>query len=204
MFRAMLLIAAAVYMHVFPAAAYSVEAMVDKVVIANNPADIRISFEIKNAFTEEIEEGIKSGIPTTFTFFVELYRKRGLWFDEQLKSITFRHTIKYDTLKEEYEIMMDEKPQSGADLSKDAPAGASKSAPMPMRVKEALQAKKIMASGDNIIVKPVSALQKGEQYQIRVKATLDAVDLPFPLNYMLFFVSFWNYETSWYEKEFTP
>jgi len=168
----------------------SMEPAVDKVVIINNPDNVQVSFEIKNAFTKEIEEGIKSGIPTTFTFFVEIYRKQGLWFDETLADMTFRHTVKYDTLKEEYEIMLEEKPL-GTDL---------KSAPI--RVKEVLQAKKIMAGADNIIVKPSSALKKGEGYKLRIKATLDPVNLPFPLNYMLFFVSFWNYETSWYEKEF--
>ncbi|MBI5328168.1 MAG: DUF4390 domain-containing protein [Deltaproteobacteria bacterium] len=172
--------------------AYSKEAAVDKVAVASAPDNISISFEIKNAFTKEIEEGIKSGIPTSFTFFVELYRKRDIWFNEKVNSITFRHTIKYDTLKQEYEIVMGEKPQLEAD---------SKSARI-IRVKEIEQAKKIMANGDSIVVK--SALKKGESYQIRIKATLDPVNLPFPLNYMLFFVSFWDYETSWYEKEFVP
>lgn len=163
---------------------------VDKVVIINNPDATRVSFEIKNAFTKDIEEGIKSGIPTTFTFFVELYRKRGLWFDETLANMTFKHTVKYDTLKEEYEIVLEEKPLE-TDLK-----------PVPIRVKGLEQAKKIMAGGDNIAVKP--ALKKGEEYQLRIKAALDPVSLPFPLDYMLFFVSFWSYETGWYEKEFTP
>ena len=164
----------------------SMNPAVDKVAIINNSDSVKVSFEIKNAFTKEIEEGIKSGIPTTFTFFIELYRKQGLWFDETLAGMTFRHTVKYDTLKEEYEIVQGEKPKNT------------------MRIKEIEQAKKIMAGGDNIIVKPASALKKGEGYQIRIKATLDPVNLPFPLNYMLFFVSFWNYETGWYEKEFVP
>src|SRR3989338_8124632 len=147
----------------------SMNPAVDKVVIRNNSDSVQVSFEIKNAFTKDIEEGIKSGIP-----------------------MTFRHTVKYDTLKEEYEIVQGEKP-IGTDLKS-----------VPIRVKEIEQAKKIMAGGDNIIIKPASALKKGEGYQIRIKATLDPVNLPFPLNYMLFFVSFWNYETGWYEKEFVP
>jgi len=162
----------------------SIYPAVDKVVITNNPDSTQVSFEIKNAFTKDIEEGIKSGIPVTFTFFVEFYRKRGFWFDGTLANMTFRHTVKYDTLKEEYEIVQGEKPQNT------------------VRVKEIEQAKKIMAGGDNIIIKPALALEKGEQYQLRIKATLDPINLPFPLNYMLFFVSFWNYETGWYEKEF--
>lgn len=157
---------------------------VDKVNIINKTDSVQVSFEVKNAFTKDIEDGIKSGIPTTFTFFIEILQKQGLWFDEKLAEMTFRHTIKYDTLKEEYEIVQGEKPQNT------------------MRVKEIEQAKKIMAGGYNIIVKPVPALKKGKGYQLRIKATLDPVNLPFPLNYMLFFVSFWNYETDWHEKEF--
>lgn len=158
--------------------------VVDKVIITSNPDTSQVSFEIKNAFTKEIEEGIKSGIPATFTFFIELYRKRGFWFDETLANMTFKHTLKYDTLKEEYEITLEEQPQNT------------------LRVKDIGQAKKIMAGGDNVAVKTASEFKKGEEYQLRIKATLDPVSLPFPLNYMLFFVSFWNYETGWYEKEF--
>ena len=93
----------------------SMNPAVDKVAIINNSDSVKVSFEIKNAFTKEIEEGIKSGMPTTFTFFVELYRKQGLWFDKTLAGMTFRHTVKYDTLKEEYEIVQDEK-AIGTDL----------------------------------------------------------------------------------------
>lgn len=162
----------------------SKEPAVDKVNIINKTDSVQVSFEVKNAFTKDIEDGIKSGIPTTFTFFIEILQKQDLWFDEKLAEMTFRHTIKYDTLKEEYEIVQGEKPQNT------------------MRIKDIEQAKKIMAGGDNIIVKPVTALKKGKGYQLRIKATLDPVNLPFPLNYMLFFVSFWNYETDWYGKEF--
>ncbi|MBI3398568.1 MAG: DUF4390 domain-containing protein [Deltaproteobacteria bacterium] len=193
MFRIFIFFVAAVFLHLSSIFAYSMDALVDRVVVVNSPNDIRVSFEIRDAFTKEIEDGIKSGISTSFTFFIELYRRRGFWFDESLTSQTFKHIVKYDTLKEEYEIVLEEKPQLGTDL---------KSVPTLMRVKEIEQAKKIMASGDNIIVKPFPVLQKGERYRLRIKATLDAVNLPFPLNYMLFFVSFWNYETSWYEKEF--
>ena len=184
MFRVFMFLIIAFSLHISSTSVWSMDAMVDNVFMVNNTDDMQVSFEIKNAFTKEIEEGIKSGMPTSFTFFVELYRKQGFWFDETLASQIFRHTVKYDTLKEEYEIILEEKPQNI------------------IRIKDIEQTKKIMASSENISIKPAYALKKGEQYQLRIKATLDAVNLPFPLNYMLFFVSFWNYETAWYEKEF--
>lgn len=174
-----------IFLSIFSVPAYALDPRVADAVIIKNADEMRISFEVKNAFTKEIDEAIKSGISTTFTFFIELHRKRGYWFDETLISTQFRHTIKYDSLKEEFEISLGERPNNT------------------IRVKEFYRAKRIMANGDNISIKPVPNLKKGEHYQLRIKATLDAVNLPFPLNYMLFFVSFWNYETDWYEKEFS-
>ncbi|MBI5286434.1 MAG: DUF4390 domain-containing protein, partial [Deltaproteobacteria bacterium] len=51
------------------------------------------------------------------------------------------------------------------------------------------------------VISPL-VLQKGGTYQLKIKAELDTINLPFPLSYMLFFVSFWDYETDWYVKEF--
>ena len=45
-------------------------------------------------------------------------------------------------------------------------------------------------------------LKKGAHYQIRMKAELDKIELPFYLNYVLFFLSLWDFETDWYSVEF--
>ncbi|NQT10914.1 MAG: DUF4390 domain-containing protein, partial [Desulfobacteraceae bacterium] len=39
-------------------------------------------------------------------------------------------------------------------------------------------------------------------YQIRAKAELGKLTLPFYLHYILFFVSLWDVETDWYTIDF--
>jgi len=183
----------AIFALLFPIQAFAQGVRIDNVIVTNTPQAVMVSFEVKDAFTKDIEEAIKSGIPTTFTFFVELYKKRELWFDERIVSLQFRHTVKYDTLKEEYEVYLEENQPSNG-----------------VRIKEISKVKdmmvKIRGIGDTsggIPVIPHLALEKGGRYQLRMKAELDTINLPFPLNYMLFFVSFWDFETDWHVEEFT-
>ncbi|MBF0453166.1 MAG: DUF4390 domain-containing protein, partial [Candidatus Magnetomorum sp.] len=63
-------------------------------------------------------------------------------------------------------------------------------------------AQKKMSRIDNLKITPLSELTKGGQYQIRAKAELDEVRLPFYLHYVLFFVSMWDLETDWYTIDF--
>ncbi len=169
----------------FPAAAYSSDARIDGVEVVRGN-DLKVSFEVKNAFTKEIEEAIHSGIPTSFTFFIELYRKRSLWFDEPLGRWRFSHTVKYDSLKEEYEVSLDEKGRTG------------------IRTSDFEEVKRLMTEETNFTVRPTVPFVKGNQYILKIKAELDTIDLPFFLDYLLFFVKFWDFETDWYVYRFTP
>ena len=91
----------------FPALVQAREASVDRLFVGTKP-NLNLSFVIKDAFKPEIEEAIKSGIPTTFTFFVELHRVRRLWPDKTVEKWSFKHTVKYDNLKYDYEITREE------------------------------------------------------------------------------------------------
>ena len=59
-----------------------------------------------------------------------------------------------------------------------------------------------MSEIDSLKTVPLSRLEKGSQYQIRAKAQLSKLTLPFYLHYVLFFVSLWDFETDWYTIEF--
>ncbi|MBI5888609.1 MAG: DUF4390 domain-containing protein [Deltaproteobacteria bacterium] len=145
-------------------------------------ADIRVSFTVMNAFTKEIEEAIRSGVPTSFTFFMELARVKSHWFNEGVGKWQFRHTVKYDTLKEEYEITRDE-----ADV---------------VRTKEFGEMKKIMSTGSAVTLDYAAPAAAGQDYELKIKAELRTVKLPFLLNYMFFFVRYWDFETDWYAYNF--
>ena len=146
--------------------------------------EFRVSFFIKDAFTKEIEEAIKSGIPTSFTFIIKLYKKKTLWPDELVGSWKFDHTVRYDILKETYEVSLAEK-----NLTE--------------KVKDREKMRLLMSTVDNMVISPTPVLKKGEVYELRIKAKLYTVKLPFLLKYVLFFLKFWDVETGWYVYRFS-
>jgi hypothetical protein len=165
--------------------AYSEEARIADVVVSRTPA-LSITFSVKGAFTKEIDEAIQSGIPTAFNFIVEVNRVRSAWFNEPLSETRFSHKVKYDSLKQEYEIYIDE---MGGE---------------PIRTKDANEMQALMSVVTSVDVKSSKPLVKGEKYEFMVKAELRTVDLPFFLDYVLFFVKLWDFETSWYTYSYTP
>jgi hypothetical protein len=65
------------------------------------------------------------------------------------------------------------------------------------------EAKKWMTEINSLKIVPLDRLEKGEQYQLRVKAEVSKKTLPLYLHYILFFVSLWDFETDWYTIDFT-
>jgi hypothetical protein len=82
-----------------PGRGYSLEASITDFLINTSDTDLLVHFKVKHCFTKKMEEAILAGIPTTFTFFLELYRERDFWFDSKLVSGVTRHTVKYDNVK---------------------------------------------------------------------------------------------------------
>jgi hypothetical protein len=132
-----------------------------------------------------MDEAILNGIPTTFTIFVQLSRARLFWTDESLSAREIEHSIKHDSLKNEFYVRRTE------DGSK------------PLAFKDFAAAKKAMAEVKSLKVAPLQRLVKGNKYQLRVKAELQKVRLPLNLHYVLFFLSLWDFETDWYTVDFT-
>jgi hypothetical protein len=166
-------------------ALHAAEATLSDVIVTNTQEDLLVFFDIKGCFTRNMEEAILNGIPTTFTIFIKLYKTRLLWLDASIASIKIEHTIKYDSLKNEFRVKRSEENHNE------------------LVFKEFEEAKKAMAEIRNIEVVPLRDLQKKGKYQLRVKAELEKVRLPLYLHYVLFFVSLWDFETDWYTVDFT-
>jgi hypothetical protein len=64
------------------------------------------------------------------------------------------------------------------------------------------KAKSLMAEIKSFRLTGLDPLEKGHRYQVRAKAELDKVTLPFNLHYILFFTALWDFETSWHSFEF--
>jgi len=153
--------------------------------LANTRDDLLTYFEVKNAFTDKINQAVQNGIPTTFSFYVALYKTNDGFFDKEIADVQIKSTVKYNSLKEEFSIFRPWKDEK------------------PVVTKSFNEAKSWMKQVDNLRVIPLKNLIKGDKYQIRIKAELDKVTLPLSLHYVLFFVSFWDFETDWYVINFT-
>ena len=62
--------------------------------------------------------------------------------------------------------------------------------------------KKLMAEIDSLKVVELNRLEKGSPYQIRTKAKLRKLTLPFHLHHVLFFLALWDFDTDWYTIDF--
>ncbi|HYR02559.1 MAG TPA: DUF4390 domain-containing protein [Syntrophobacteria bacterium] len=161
------------------------EATLSDIIVTNTREDLLVFFKIEGCFTREMDEAILNGIPTTFTIFVQLSRARLFWTDESLSAREIEHSIKHDSLKNEFQVRRTE------DGSKV------------LVFKDFAAAKKAMAEVKGLKVAPLQRLVKGNKYQLRVKAELQKVRLPLNLHYVLFFLSLWDFETDWYTVDFT-
>jgi hypothetical protein len=160
------------------------EATLTNIIVTNTRDDLLVYLTVEGAFTTDMESAINSGVPAAFSFFVKLYRARGMWFDKKLADLTLTHTIKYNSLKREYTV------------SRTWDSGS------PVVVRSFDTAKQLMTEIDSLKVVPLTALEKGQQYQIQAKAKLNRVTLPYYLHYVLFFLSLWDFETDWYTIDF--
>ena len=65
---------------------------------------VLVSFELAGAFTDEIKAAIRSGLPTTFTYVVELRRTTSFWFDRTITSATISVSVRYDNLRRHHQV----------------------------------------------------------------------------------------------------
>ena len=143
-----------------------------------------IYLTVEGAFTEKIKTAILSGVPTTFSYVITLYKVRDMWFDQQIVDLKITHTIRYNMMKKNFIITRSSKRDD------------------PIVTQSLNEARKRMCEIDNLKIVALSELEKDSRYQIRAKAELNKLTLPFYLHYILFFVSLWDFETDWHTIDF--
>jgi len=168
----------------FPCNSFAQDATLTNVIVTNTRDDLLVYLTVEGAFREKMKKAILSGVPTTFSFFIQLNRVRNFWPDKEIVELDITHTIKYNNLKKEFVITR------------------SWENNQPIVTKSLDEARKLMSEIDSLKTVPLSRLEKGSQYQIRAKAQLSKLTLPFYLHYVLFFVSLWDFETDWYTIAF--
>ena len=77
-----------------PVMVYAQDAKLKNIIVTNTRDDLLIYLTVEGAFRENMETAISSGVPTTFSFFVNLYRTRSFWFNKNISELEILHTIK--------------------------------------------------------------------------------------------------------------
>ncbi len=153
--------------------------------ISNLGEELVVYLKVRGAFKDDMTEAIMSGVKTTFFFLITLKKVRDFLPDKTIANITLTHSVKYHSLRNEFVVT-----RSWEDDE-------------PVVVKTLDEARQRMSVIDNIGLIPLNMLKKGDRYQLRAKAEMGKVTLPFYLHYVLFFVSLWDFETDWYTIDFT-
>ncbi len=165
--------------------AWGQDARITDVIVTNTRDDLILYFRVQGCFTKELQQAILNGVPTTFTFLVSLGQVRSFWKDKNLATLDIRHTVKYNSLKNEFVITRNEQSDK------------------PVIVNTLSEARRIMAEVENLKIAKLESLERNHRYQVRVKAELSKITLPFYLHYVFrFFLFLWDFETDWYTTDF--
>jgi hypothetical protein len=164
--------------------AHAQDARLTDIIVTNTRDDLLVYLTVEGAFREKTKNAILSGVPTTFSFFISLYQERNLWFDKEIADIKITHTLKYNNLKKEFIVKRSWENDD------------------PLVTQSFDEARKLMTEIDSLKIVPLRVLEKGRRYQIRAKAELSKLTLPYSLHYVLFFVSLWDFETDLYTIDF--
>lgn len=167
-----------------PGIAGAQDARLKNITISSTEEKLLVSMEVEGAFTQDVMEAILKGVPADFSFLVKLDRSRSWWANEELADIEVIHTIKYDNLKKEFSVF-----RSWIDKK-------------PILTQSLAEAQALMTQIERLTIIDINRMQKNQQYELRAKAELSQMTLPFYLHYVFYFVSLWDFETDWHSVVF--
>ena len=153
---------------------------ISKVSLNTEKQVITLDAELIDAFNEKIREAIESGVAMTFTYEIEFLKHSSVFGDKVVSQNKVTHTVQYDTLKKIYQF-----------------SSQGKNVNRKVSTKSMEKYQELMLTLKGIPVGHIFKLDPEEKYYARVKAEMEAEGLWFPFNYLLFFVPFEQFETSW-------
>jgi hypothetical protein len=168
-----------------PQSGFCEEASIKGVSVQGANGGWKVSFFVENSFTEKMDEAFQTGMKTVFTFHLNLYQRRKWWRDRKLGSMEFHHSIQYDPIRAEYHVTLEE--NGSSQVTSDLEEG-----------------KRWMVKVKDVELQSSSKMKPGIPIELRIKAELNPVKLPFHLEYLFFFVSLWDFETDWHVEPLPP
>lgn len=167
-----------------PAISTAQDARLKNITISSAEEKLLVSLEVEGAFTQDVMEAVLKGVPADFSFLIKLDRHRSWWANEELADIEVTHTIKYENLKKEFFVF-----RSWDDKKLIATQSLA-------------EAQALMTRIEGLPIIDISRMQKNQQYELRAKAELREMTLPFYLHYVFYFLSLWDFETDWHSVVF--
>ncbi len=154
------------------------------ITVTSSSSHLLLFAMLDNAFTHEMLQGLHSGIPIHFSFFVELTPAENNRQGNTLSSLETRHIISYDTLKETYKVELEE---SGKRF---------------FTFEKLDEAKKAVNEINGLKITELKELQPDTPYAVRIRAELHKKTLPMKLHTVVPFISWWDIKTKWHSITF--
>ncbi len=154
------------------------------IIITTSAEDLLVFAKVQDGFNKKMLQGVKNGLPISFTFHIELDRVRTWWFNDNLASYKLTRTLTYDALKKEYEISF------------------SKREDKVITTRSVSKAKQLMSRLNSYPLVKRTMLIPDAPYTLRIKVTLAESRLPLGMHYILPFISLWDFETDWRTVKF--
>lgn len=117
---------------------------------------IVVSFRMSDAFGEEVERAVASGLPISFRYTVQLKKVRTLWLNKNVATRHLRTTVSYDNLTERYRL--------SREIDGDIESTDVVSDPEAMR--------RFMVSFEAMELFDTSLLEPNGEYYLRVKGVI--------------------------------
>ena len=157
------------------------KAIVSSIQAVKIQEDIHLNAVLEGAFNKDITEAVSSGAPTRFRFLIRIKKKRGFWFDKEIKEFTLYHTVTYDVLKKEYMA------------NKSYPNGTEEN----LSTSDWDEMVQWMTKLTDVHLSIPDLKDQNAKYYLSIRAEMKCIKIPFPLNYLLAFVALWNFDTPW-------
>jgi hypothetical protein len=114
---------------------------------------VLVSFDLSDGVTPDVRDAIQSGLPTTFSYEVELRRNSTL-FDRTIASVTITATVRFDNLTRRYQMSrtVDGRVEDARPTEDQAAVGGW------------------MTHFERIPLSPTATLEANVEYYVRVRA----------------------------------
>lgn len=145
-----------------------------------NHNEVAVSAHLIGWYNRNIKEDLNNGIPKDLYYYILLKKRQPGWFDEEMVSKTIKHTIKYDVLKTQYSITTR---MDGLTSQKT--------------VETFEEMADLISRIDRVKITSTKSMRARNTYYISIKAEMRATNVPFYLEYILFFIPALELDTPW-------